>query len=87
MSANKVKRLDRRHKTASAVERQLRIFHVYYPGQTPTETVGKWRKRKAFNCGRARCKLCCNPRRLWGRITFTEQRANIAYVQALHALD
>lgn len=87
MSSNKVKRQERRTHTAQAVERQVQIFHFYNPGQVPTETVGKWRKRKAFNCGRSRCKLCCNPRRLWGWVTFPEKRAEVAFQQALEDLD
>ncbi len=87
MSSNKEKRQARRRDTAHAVERQVRIYHFYYPGQQPTETVGKWRKRKAFNCGQARCKMCCNPRRVWGWVTFPEKRAEVAFQQALADLD
>ena len=87
MSSDKAKRQERRLHTHEAVERQLRIYHFYNPGKAPTEVVGKWRKRKAFNCGRARCKLCCNPRRLWGHTTFPEKRAEVAFAQDLAALD
>lgn len=87
MSIDKVKRQERRRDTAYAVERQVRIYHFYYPGKQPTETVGKWRKRKALNCGNSRCKLCCNPRRIWGWVSFPEKRAAFAFQQALKDLD
>lgn len=85
MSSDKDKRQERRYNAHRAVERQLHIC-TYYPLVSVVKS-GKFRKGKALNCGRPRCKICGNPRRLWGRVTFQELRAEVAFVQALTEVD
>lgn len=74
MSSNKEAKCQRRFNNHLAVMKQLTICKFY--DAKINSPIGVFRKRKALNCGRAGCKLCTNPRRLWGHITFSEKKAN-----------
>ena len=88
MSYDKQSRAKRREQTQHAVDRQVRIhkganWAVGYDNLVP----GKYRKRKALNCGVPQCNMCGNPRHLWGYVTLAEQRAVIAMQQDLASLE
>lgn len=50
----------RRHRAEKFIKKQLKIARCN--GEDP-KTPGKYRKRRAMDCGNPRCTLCGNPRR------------------------
>jgi hypothetical protein len=81
-------RSERRHRTRKAVRAQLRIAQRVRAGGTAIATPGVLKKRRALDCGRPRCPLCGNPRRLAGKgaLTLQERRQQRAYREGLRAL-
>lgn len=77
MSSDKSKRQQRRNVDSLTVVRQRKLCLLH--NANITVPLGRFRKHHALNCGRSHCFLCVNPRRLWGRVTIPELRANEAY--------
>lgn len=82
MPSDKASLAKRRYMDHIAVAKQLRIFYQF-PYNTDVGTVGKLRKHHATNCGKARCLICNNPRRTWGRLTLKELSCNEAFAYDL----
>lgn len=56
-------RAQRRHDDARTIARQCRIERLRGASALLAAEPGRYRKRRALDCGRARCALCGNPRR------------------------
>lgn len=83
MSSDRITRALRRKQTYRAATRQVALYHQANWHEPKSPVPGKFRKRKALNCGTSRCYMCGNPRYTWGRITLAEYRANITRREAL----
>lgn len=70
MSYDKETQALRRHMDNVHIAKQQKIYKEY--NHHLFKVGGKFRKKKAMNCGNARCMFCTNPRRLWGHITLKE---------------
>jgi len=68
---DKTKHSRRISKTRDAEIRQVKIAQAH--GITVKE-YHRYAKHHAMNCGRPRCLLCCNPRRVWREKTIQEQK-------------
>lgn len=78
------RRAQRRFRNAVEVANQLWIIKTYgsvarYPAQL--------RKRHGMSCGKSRCFMCVNPRRLTGELTVPELRAKEAFNYELEMLN
>lgn len=67
---SKVKHSSRRHKTDSAINKQVKIAKSRYG---PIKEPHRWHKMRALNCGQPNCVFCKNPRRD-GYLTIQERR-------------
>lgn len=65
-----MERSERRARTARAVERQLKIARLH---KLIGVIKGKFKKKKAMDCGNPRCVVCGNPRKLWKSKPIKEQ--------------
>lgn len=84
VSSDKVTRAKRRANTDLVVARQVSIYKgANLASGCPSLVPGRFRKRKALNCGTPQCNMCGNPRHLWGHVTMAEQRSDIAMQQEL----
>lgn len=84
MSYDKITRAKRRAKTQRVIERQTEVFITHIWAQGAKGLVpGRFRKHKALDCGKSKCSMCGNARRVWGHLTFAEHRANEALRQDL----
>lgn len=72
-----------RHHSARVVKRRVFDWNHYPNGTDKLKPSNKWAKRNPFNCGNARCHLCCNPRRIKGEVTIHELVANESFEYAL----
>lgn len=62
--------------------------------ETPpkAKTLGQWRQRSVFDCGKSRCQFCCSPRYSYygtkrGRLTLQEQRHEDSFLDQMRFLD
>lgn len=76
MSYNKFATTQRRHMDYVHIAKQAKIYKQYNLECSENLVLGKFRKKKAMNCGNAHCHLCTNPRKLWGHITIKEKSMN-----------
>lgn len=83
MSSNKETKQQRIAHNARLVANRLDTWKHYNDGSVTPKRLGSMRKRNPLNCGRSRCHMCCNPRRLFGQITFNEQKENVRYKDML----
>lgn len=81
MSSNKTIAQLRRFHDYRIVSKYTRLYNTY--NEEPLKVPGKTRKHNPFNCGQSRCKLCSNPRRTRGTISFPEMRINEVLKQEL----
>lgn len=79
MSYDKEQKQLQRHHSARVIERRVYDWNHYPSAETAIKPSNKWNKRNPFNCGNARCHLCCNPRRIAGHLTVTEMAANESF--------
>lgn len=68
----KSKKSQRLYKDKIKIAKQMKIAKV---NNIPVKHPGKLAKHHATNCGKARCQLCGNPRRINGEKTMQEKRA------------
>lgn len=66
------KKAQRIHTKQTKIAKQMKIAKT---NGIPVKHPNKLAKHHATNCGRARCKLCGNPRRISGEKTMQEKRA------------
>lgn len=66
------KKAERLHKKQVKIKKQMRIAKS---AGVPVKHPNKLAKKHATNCGRPRCQLCGNPRRISGEKTIQERRA------------
>jgi len=80
--------------TERYVTKQERLYktrhrHVWDSGYSITSYMrGHWRNHSCFDCGRARCQMCSNPRRVkWNpldlRVTLQERRYHDSFCDQL----
>lgn len=81
MSYNKENRSKKRYMDKVHMARQEKIYK-YYNTSNPV-VAGKFRKKKAMNCGNAGCHFCSNARHLFGYITFNEEKENVTFNEYL----
>jgi hypothetical protein len=66
-------RAERRRRTHGSVLAQLRDVQHALRDERMREQPGRLKKRRALDCGRPRCALCGNPRRLGLKQALTPQ--------------
>lgn len=81
MSSNKEAQRHRRHNDRKTIRKYTELS-IQIHGYVHREP-GRYRKVNPFTCGRGRCQLCCNPRRIRGALTLAEQKANASFKYAL----
>lgn len=68
---DRIKHSRRISKTRDAEFRQVRIAKAH---GISVKELHRYAKHHAMNCGRPRCLLCGNPRKIWREKTIQEQR-------------
>lgn len=68
---------NRHHELRMQAKRAKQYAFSNTYGRAPT--LGKMRKNSPLNCGRSGCKICCNPRRLWGNSARTLDQVKSSY--------
>ena len=62
-------------KEEAAINKQLKIAKRYFPNKKVADQPHRLAKRHAMDCGRPKCMLCGNPRKLHkDKLTFQEKR-------------
>ncbi len=69
---DKLRKTKRLHKDEVKIAKQMKIAKA---NGIPVKHPGKLAKHHATNCGKAKCHLCGNPRRISGEKTMQERRA------------
>ena len=69
----KLKTSKRRHKAESAAKRQYKIAKEHGMNPNP-DTMHKFAKHHAMDCGNPGCMLCGNPRKIFKEKTMQEKR-------------
>lgn len=87
MSYDKQTKPLQRFHTKRVIKKRVKDWNNYPHAADSIQHTNKWNKRNAFNCGRARCHLCCNPRRLFGHVTVYEISALEAFKYELCELN
>lgn len=69
-----LKRARRRRLTTNAINRQKRIAKLSTWNHKTLSQPHRWAKHHAMDCGRPRCMVCGNPRKIWKQRTIQEKR-------------
>jgi len=68
------KRGKRRRLTTNAINRQKRIAKLSKWNHKNDTQPHRWAKKHAMDCGRTRCIVCGNPRRIFKQRTLQEEK-------------
>ena len=74
MNDGKFKKSSRIANTNTAIARQLKIAKHSLWNHANIDQPHRWAKRHAMDCGRPRCMVCGNPRKIWNEKTFQEEK-------------
>lgn len=85
MSYDKVKKQQRYSNDKRIQKKRLTIWNLYNFTNTPVsdKRKGMMVKFHPLSCGRGRCHMCCNPRRLFGYVTIAEHKADMRFKDML----
>ena len=74
MNEDKFKKSNRIARTGAAIARQLKIAKHSLWNHAHLDQPHRWAKKHALDCGRPRCIVCGNPRKLWNQKTLQEEK-------------